>query len=122
MAGCAVGGPLAVAKRMFSNRRNRRPGGFNRIWRSDPGLRANWYSVRMGHGMSTDNDILKAHWLPYEKALLRRWPQLRERDLMSIGGDVDRLKARLRDVYGFTEPEAQRAVDAWYADEGGGRA
>ncbi|MDP0501783.1 MAG: hypothetical protein Q7P63_16940 [Verrucomicrobiota bacterium JB022] len=69
--------------------------------------------------MSTDNDILKAHWLTYANALMRQWPQLQEEDLREIGGDVDRLKARLGKRYGFTPEQAQTEVDAWYQKEGG---
>ncbi|KAF0096272.1 MAG: hypothetical protein E1N59_239 [Puniceicoccaceae bacterium 5H] len=68
--------------------------------------------------MSTDTDILKEHWLPYANALTRKWPQLTEDDLRSIGGDVDRLKARLQERYDFTPEQVQHEVDAWYREEG----
>jgi hypothetical protein len=60
-----------------------------------------------------DSTLLKKRWRELRTDLLRHWSRLDRADLDRIDGDHDRLRATLRERYGYTEEEADRAVHAF---------
>lgn len=59
---------------------------------------------------------VKANWTLFKVDARRLWPELTDADLEDIGGEREKLTARLQERCGFTPKRANQEVDSWLSN------
>jgi uncharacterized protein YjbJ (UPF0337 family) len=60
-----------------------------------------------------NSDQLAGKWQQMKGEAKIQWGKLTDDDLMSIGGQKDKLIGKVQERYGYAKEEAQRRVDEW---------
>jgi len=62
-----------------------------------------------------DWELIESNWREFQGNAQSRWPKLSRADLEAIAGQRKNLIAKLREVYGFDEQQAEQELAAWQA-------
>ncbi len=58
-------------------------------------------------------NAVKSNWPAFIEAIMQRWPETEENDLLALEGDRDRLVAYLAQRHEVTPREAEEQISAW---------
>lgn len=62
-------------------------------------------------------DVFKGKWKQLRGRAKQTWGDLTDDDLTKIDGSYDRFVGVLQEKYGYSKEEAQKKVDAEFADD-----
>jgi uncharacterized protein YjbJ (UPF0337 family) len=63
-----------------------------------------------------NQDILQGKWTQLKGRVKEQWGKLTDDDLDQIGGQSEQLVGKIQERYGIAKDEAQRQVDALFAN------
>jgi uncharacterized protein YjbJ (UPF0337 family) len=64
-----------------------------------------------------NQDIFEGKWTQLKGRVKEQWGKLTDDDLDQINGKAEQLVGRIQERYGIAQDEAQRQVDALFADD-----
>ena len=62
-------------------------------------------------------NAVETNWPAFIEAIMQRWPQTEEEDLLALEGDRDRLMAYIAERHDLTPAEANEQIIAWLQGE-----
>ena len=62
-----------------------------------------------------DWDLIESNWREFQRNAHGRWTRLSREDLEAVGGQREKLVAKLRERYGFDDQQAEQELAAWQA-------
>ena len=68
-----------------------------------------------------NQDILQGKWTQLKGRVKEQWGKLTDDDLDQIAGQSEQLVGKIQERYGIARDEAQRQVDALFAESGTAR-
>ncbi len=57
-----------------------------------------------------NKNILEGKWGQLKGSIQKEWGKLTDDDMDKIGGDINKLKGKLQEVYGMTEKEVEEQL------------
>ena len=67
-----------------------------------------------------NRDILKGQWMQLKGKIRQQWGKLTDDDLDKIQGNAEMLIGRIQEQYGKTREQAEKELDRWMEQQGGG--